>query len=394
MVTVTLRPNTAGTYNQFVEVANSGFLFGDQLESNDFTLWTTTGTGAGATLTIQNTIKHNGSYAAQSSVTLQWDYATFDKRFGSSYATSHFRAYVRFTNTPNTNQRFQLAPRITDTVDGYELATLWLYNNNGTLNWDLIYKTDAAENNHAYSTTPTISTNTWYCIEVGMNGATNTGWVKAWIVADGGSIAEGSPTISITSLTNDNTLPDRFELGLYIENDRIVTAYYDCAVISTAYIGVEVRYHLVHDSSDNTSLQVTTSTTQKETENLEDSADLGTINSVTAYARAKYATGTGDEHIKIIWRLAATEVLSAESAHLTNAFADYTDVRNTDPDGAAWTWVHINSLEVGAMATTLGAGEVLQFSEFYIVVDYTVAGVTMPLFTHHLSSMNRAHQSD
>jgi len=127
------------------------------------------------------------------------------------------------------------------------------------------------------------------------------------------------------------------------------------------------------DVNDATGVQVTGSTTLKETENLQDTSQTGTINSVTAYIRAKVSGGGGTvEKACILWRTYSTDHESADFDISRTAFADYSQTRTMNPNtGVAWTWAEINALQIGSRATTLGSSEAIQVSEFWIVVDYT-----------------------
>jgi len=124
------------------------------------------------------------------------------------------------------------------------------------------------------------------------------------------------------------------------------------------------------DQSDATGVQVTGSTTLKETENLQDTSQTGTITSVTAYMRAFSTGAAGGEDARIIWKLGVSEVESADKGISRTAFTDYSDTRTLDPGGGSWDWSDINSLEIGSRAKTLGTGETIQVSEYWIVVTY------------------------
>lgn len=121
-----------------------------------------------------------------------------------------------------------------------------------------------------------------------------------------------------------------------------------------------------------------------ELENLQNSSNLGTINSVIAFIRCKAVGGGGAaEKASVYWN---TGVLHASTPiTITRAtFADYSETRTTHPDtGSAWTWSQINSLQVGSRIEQLGFGEVIQCSEFWIVVDYTppVVDTTPPTWS-------------
>jgi hypothetical protein len=77
------------------------------------------------------------------------------------------------------------------------------------------------------------------------------------------------------------------------------------------------------------------------------------------------------EKAVILWR---THNLNYESAAFTisrTAFTDYSETRTTNPNtGLPWTWDEINALEIGSKASTLGADETIQVSEYWIIVSY------------------------
>jgi len=81
-------------------------------------------------------------------------------------------------------------------------------------------------------------------------------------------------------------------------------------------------------------------------------------------------TKTVPEQAKIIWKLGSTEVPDDAQTISTSAFTNYSDVRTTDPDGGAWSWDDVNSLEIGSIASGLETSEYIQVSEYWIVVDY------------------------
>lgn len=126
------------------------------------------------------------------------------------------------------------------------------------------------------------------------------------------------------------------------------------------------------DQNDATGVQVTGSTTLRETVNLEDTAQTGTINSVRAYMRAKATGSSTPERAVIIWRTYNTNYESGTFAISRTAFTNYYQTQTTNPaTGQPWTWEEINALEIGSRASTLGFSETIQVSEYWIVVDYT-----------------------
>jgi hypothetical protein len=126
------------------------------------------------------------------------------------------------------------------------------------------------------------------------------------------------------------------------------------------------------DQNDITGVQITGDESKKETLNLEDASQTGTINNVTAYIRAK-ADGTGQgEGAALIWKLGSSEVEAIATIIARSGFNVYSATRTTDPADGNWDWADINNLEIGARATQLGKGETIQVSEFWIEVNYTV----------------------
>jgi hypothetical protein len=78
------------------------------------------------------------------------------------------------------------------------------------------------------------------------------------------------------------------------------------------------------------------------------------------------------EKAVILWRTHSTDYESSATTVSRTAFTDYSETRTVNPyTGQAWTWDEINNLEIGARATQLGSSDTIQVSEFWIIVDYT-----------------------
>ena len=81
----------------------------------------------------------------------------------------------------------------------------------------------------------------------------------------------------------------------------------------------------------------------------------------------------GDEQAVILWRTYDTDYESSAITISRTAFTDYSEARTTNPNSdQAWTWTEINALQIGSRASTLGSGETIQVSKYWIVVDYTL----------------------
>jgi hypothetical protein len=84
------------------------------------------------------------------------------------------------------------------------------------------------------------------------------------------------------------------------------------------------------------------------------------------------------EKAVIIWRTHNTDYESSATTISRTAFTDYSETRTVNPyTGQPWTWDEINNLEIGVRATQLGPSDTIQVSEFWIVVDYTPPTVSV-----------------
>jgi len=127
------------------------------------------------------------------------------------------------------------------------------------------------------------------------------------------------------------------------------------------------------DQSNATGVSITADIASKETMNLQNTSQTGTIDSITAYMRCVVTGGGGGtEKAVIVWRTYNTDYESAAATISRTTFTDYSETRATNPNTtAAWTWAEVNNLQVGARASTLGSGETVNCSEFWISTDYT-----------------------
>jgi hypothetical protein len=83
------------------------------------------------------------------------------------------------------------------------------------------------------------------------------------------------------------------------------------------------------------------------------------------------------EQAVILWRTHNTDYKSPVNTISRTAFANYSQTLAVNPNtGQPWTWAEVNSLQVGAAASTLGATENIQVSEFWIVVNYMTQAPT------------------
>jgi hypothetical protein len=185
-----------------------------------------------------------------------------------------------------------------------------------------------------------------------------------------------SPLLSATGLTNTNYAPQTVVLDNEAGDNGYM--YYDDVAVSTN--NTAAHYSLVNDQSDNTALQAN-STTEQETELLATTSQTGTINSVVVNMVALASTsGCSAETLCYTHStpydgastsIASGTLLSSGGASNTNGFSTYSTTYTTNPNtGLPWTWAEVNALQIGAQATTLPSGDTIQFSQFYVVVNY------------------------
>lgn len=186
-------------------------LFSDSFETQDLSKWTSTD---GTAPTVQNVIKHHGTWAAKQTT------------FGHAYYTLgankrvNARAYFYFSSLP---------------VPGSGNWWIWLLNlgnahfavrTDGTnpCTWDLI---DSFGGHNYAASGP--STDKWYCGEL----------------CHGGDTAHDELFINEISVLDTGAGRDEFPPDISFGEDTLVayiTYYIDCVVVSDAYIGPERRF--------------------------------------------------------------------------------------------------------------------------------------------------------
>lgn len=122
--------------------------------------------------------------------------------------------------------------------------------------------------------------------------------------------------------------------------------------------------------ADGTTTMVYTSnntTAYRDSYTLGDTAQSGTINSVTVHHETRVIEGTG--HILPFLRLGGvdgdgTEVVTGSGGWLAGSETI------GKPGGGGWSWANINSLEVGARLKG-NAAAVCMLTQTYVVVDYS-----------------------
>jgi hypothetical protein len=112
--------------------------------------------------------------------------------------------------------------------DGVDVVYVALYNNGGTMQWALMYRTNGASTNYVYSSTPAPAINTWYWLEIKFVGASGTGEVRLFV--------NGVDVAHATGLTNNGVLPQEIYAGASSDVALSVTVYCDDVVADINYI--------------------------------------------------------------------------------------------------------------------------------------------------------------
>jgi hypothetical protein len=130
------------------------------------------------------------------------------------------------------------------------------------------------------------------------------------------------------------------------------------------------------DQDDNTFIY-TGIVGNRDTENLADTPQTGTINSVTTYARTRQSGGNCG--LYIICRTHNTDYFSGQIIVTSTLFTNKSQTRTVNPfTGAAWTWDEVNALEVGGRSGGIPFDAEIDIAEFWIVVDYTPVVIAAP----------------
>jgi len=136
------------------------------------------------------------------------------------------------------------------------------------------------------------------------------------------------------------------------------------------------HYDRVSDQNDATGLESGT-LHDVDTEHLENSADLGTINRITLYMRARSYNGAGAvEEVKMYMKQGDCEWDTGAFVVSRTSFTTYSVTYSRNPcTELPWTWSDINNLQQGVWLYSIDAGEYVRVADLWIVVDYTPAVV-------------------
>jgi len=396
---VTLYPigSSKGQYSQFSEIPNQNVIFADEFGEGDFSAYSGSAhDGASSTVTVQSTTVYSGTYAAKISAANNGGYAYFYKTISTNDTQLNLRFYVDFITLPETTSGNSCPLLyISSTYGGGQYGTRIDLYYNGTK--DIFRFYDSYGGNY-YPGTTALQTGTWYCVEL---QAEQFG-TNARLYLNGNQEIQGH---------NDHGYAfNAFYFGPAMKGGGTNTNHAGQpetmiiadVVCSGSSIGQENRPNLVSGSSSTTALQISAYTSQtnpatseQETEPLQGAqvsgvGCLGPITSVTAYmvGEASATSNCAAETLLVDTSTNANayagamgaqsitggsgDLLGSGGASSTSGFSVYSDTYSVDPaTGNAWTWAEINATQAGAKATSLGAGNAIQFSEFYVTVSYS-----------------------
>lgn len=134
------------------------------------------------------------------------------------------------------------------------------------------------------------------------------------------------------------------------------------------------HYDKVLTADEDTTYVYTSVDPENDLFTLTDTSQTGTLNSVTVWARVKTL---GNERIKMVFKTYGNVYATATSISLTTSYADYSEARTVNPYTTfAWTWTEVNALIAGVRHDNLGGAGQNSVTMVWVVVDYTVEGVT------------------
>ena len=203
-------------------------LFSDGFESGDFSAWTSTSAESPSTIEVQSTIKYSGTYACKIYAAAGWHPASAKITF-TEQATVYFRDYLQFDHLPDSNTNWCELLYITCLF----VQKVRLYNDAGTVKWQIVCKDDVAEISNALSSSSPV-VDTWYCVEIkGYKGTGADGELRLYV--------DGVDVCSLTGLNIDNTGFTDARIYGTVYAGGSTNVYHDCVVVADAYIGPEAE---------------------------------------------------------------------------------------------------------------------------------------------------------
>jgi hypothetical protein len=375
--TLMLKPNANGKYSQFIESGGPTvtMIWSDQFEDGDFPtpLLPYNSVSTLSILNVQSEIVHTGNYAMYSKSSGRSQAFAVGLSSFPNLNTLAMRLYVYFKTIPAAKSSYiRFLDLRTGSGIGNELFAVGIErDSSGNLFWFLHYLNGTTYYNAA-SSTPSVATGKWYCVE--LDGVANASSGEANLYVDSievisekgistGKAAFNGYQVGVGPITSTPPQPAEWAGANYVD------LYIDDIILAASGpIGPEDRPALVNDSNDLTGFLVIKNTMEKETFKLDNTAQNGTIISVTAYMRVTCANSS--DTAVFVWRTHSKDYETTHPFALSaGSFTQCNETKTVNPNtGKAWTWDEVNALEIGSRA--LRNGWVVFFSEYWIVVTY------------------------
>lgn len=201
--------------------------FEDGFESGDFSAWTgTRNYGTAFSPSVQSTISHHGTYAANLTKTV--GNGGSEMRYIHTESLYYIRFYAYITALPSVS-----GDALTLVDLGGGTRRFYIYNDAGTIKYCFL----AEATTYTFTETPAI--NTWICFEVAYKVDATTGFAFL-AVNDVVKINETDINTGVTGIDVVSLCCGSWGLGAEVAT----TIYYDCVVVSDSYIGTEVTNRL------------------------------------------------------------------------------------------------------------------------------------------------------
>lgn len=196
--------------------------------AGDFSAWTSVNVGDGQSLTVSTDTYHHGVNCAKGVTNAGYQTCFAQKGLGSGYTTLYLRVYLKIGTLPPSGGDVRFA-FISDTAYNYAVQ-MRINNTSGTYY--------ARVRNYVASATYTgdaitISADTWHSFELKAVRHESEGEVKMYY--DG---------VEVLSQSGVNTQTENSYgiVGISLSDTYACTNYFDCVVVSDAYIGPEISY--------------------------------------------------------------------------------------------------------------------------------------------------------
>ncbi|MEM2568190.1 MAG: hypothetical protein QXH20_06965 [Candidatus Bathyarchaeia archaeon] len=214
-------------------------IFQDGFESGDFSNWTGTYVDTGQTLEVSTEQKHHGTYSVKT-VCTDASKRAFAYKEWSTVETVYARVYVYVTQAVlSASTRSLMFLMLHD--KSYPITSvgrarkLWVGIVSPNRNFLIQYSDDNNSPAGSYTSSKTLSLNTWYCIEVmHKHGDGTNGIYRVYI--------NGELEVEWTGLDTNNFYADRLKVGMvegWYDTNDYGTWYIDCVVVADTYIGPE-----------------------------------------------------------------------------------------------------------------------------------------------------------